>query len=301
MICGIVDLGSNTIRLSIYKHDDGVTKLLLSKKSIAGLLGYVENGLLNDKGVEKACSVLNNFKDILYNFGIDRTYVFATASLRNIGNTDEVLRSIREKTGYQIDLLSGEEEARLDFCGATHATMLDSGLLIDIGGGSTELVSFENRAVYSAVSIPLGSLNLSLKYVRSIIPDATAYKKIKQDVLCELKKNKFSAAPGHAICGVGGTARAARKLYNDMYAEPPENMSLDVKKLCKILSAYKKDATRVMHRVMQLAPDRIHTVITGLIVLTTIAKEVGADRIVVSSYGVREGYLYHKVLGGEAQ
>lgn len=300
MICGIVDLGSNTIRLSIYKFDGGTTKLLLSKKSVAGLLGYVSDGELGSKGVQKACSVLNNFKDILINFGIGMTYVFATASLRNITNTDEVLQTIKARTGYDVELLSGEDEATLDFFGALHATDINSGLLVDIGGGSTELVFFENRVYSDAVSIPVGSLNLSLKHVSAIIPDEAAYKRIKQDVICEIKKLKQFCTPYQKIiCGVGGTVRAARKIYNDMYDMTSENMEMDCEKLSKILSVYKKDQSAVMRRVMQLAPDRIHTVITGMIVLTTVAKEFKAERIVVSTYGVREGYLYQKVLGGE--
>ena len=311
MICGIVDLGSNTIRLSIYKYEDDVMKLLLSKKSIAGLLGYVESGRLSHKGVAKVCSVLKNFKDILDNFGIDQYHVFATASLRNITNTDEVLSAIREASGFDVELLSGEEEATLDFYGAVHATDIRSGLLIDIGGGSTELVFFENGVISGAVSMPIGSLNLSLKHVRSIIPKDEAFKKIKHDVLDELKKlrnSKFGsrktvgaagADTGLTVCGVGGTVRAARKIYNDMYDLPVGNMTLEMEKFSGLLSVYRKDNKEIMRRVMQLAPDRIHTVITGMIILATVSKEFKADRIVVSTYGVREGYLYQKVLGGE--
>lgn len=310
MICGIVDLGSNTIRLSIYKYEDGVMKLLLSKKSIAGLLGYVEDGILSQKGIAKVCSVLKNFRDILDNFGIGTYHVFATASLRNIGNTEEVVAAIRSASGFQVELLSGEEEATLDFYGAIHATDLRAGLLIDIGGGSTELVCFEDGAISGAVSMPVGSLNLSLRHVRAVIPKEDAVKKIRQDVLGELKKlggKKFGnwktacggADAGITICGVGGTVRAARKLYNDMYDQPPGNMEMETEKFAKILSVYRKDSKVIMRRVMQLAPDRIHTVITGMIILATIAREFEAERIVVSTYGVREGYLYHKVLGGE--
>ncbi|SHI21040.1 exopolyphosphatase / guanosine-5'-triphosphate,3'-diphosphate pyrophosphatase [Sporobacter termitidis DSM 10068] len=299
MICGIVDLGSNTIRLSIYKYEDGVMKLLLSKKSVAGLLGYVDRGALSPKGIAKACSVLANFKDILSNFGIDNIHVFATASLRNISNTDEVLRAIRDASGFAVEILSGEEEATLDFYGAVHATDVTDGLLVDIGGGSTELVSFEHRVVSGAVSMPVGSLNLSLRHVTSIIPDEDAFKKIRQDVQDELKKLKSTLGSQKTICGVGGTVRAARKVYNDMYGKSGDNMEMETDKFVKILSAYKKDSRSVMQRVMQLAPDRIHTVITGMLVLATVAKEFKAEKIVVSTYGVREGYFYHKILGGE--
>jgi exopolyphosphatase/guanosine-5'-triphosphate,3'-diphosphate pyrophosphatase len=276
-------------------------KLLLSKKSVAGLLGYIKDGFLSQKGVSKVCSVLKNFRDILDNFEIGCYHVFATASLRSVSNTAEVLAAIRTCSGFEVELLSGEEEATLDFYGAVHATDLRTGLLVDIGGGSTELVGFSDGAILEAVSIPVGSLNLSLRHVRAVIPKDDAIKKIRQDVLAELKKLDGTVEHGkhRTICGVGGTVRAARKIYNDIFDIPPDNMVMETALFQKILSMYRKDSKEVMRRVMQLAPDRIHTVITGMIILSTVAKEFKADKIVVSTYGVREGYLYQKVLGGE--
>lgn len=300
MICGIVDLGSNTIRLSIYDYTDGTMKLLLSKKSIAGLLGYVTDGALSQKGVAKACSVLKNFKDILTNFHIADVHVFATASLRNISNTSEVMGAIQEASGFDVELLSGEEEATLDFFGAIHATELTSGLLIDIGGGSTELVCFKDRCIKNAVSLPVGSLNLTLKNVEMVVPNNGAIKNIRRDALNALKKvNNGDFGHCGVLCGVGGTVRAARKIYNDLYDMPSDNMEMDTKKFLKIISAYKDDNKDILRRVMQLAPDRIHTVMTGMIILAAIAKEFKAEKIVVSQYGVREGYFYQRILGGD--
>ncbi len=300
MICGIVDLGSNTIRLSIYEYEEKSTKLLLSKKSVAGLLGYVTDGVMNAKGIAKACSVLNNFKDILTHFNIDKQFVFATASLRNIKNTEEVLGTIEAFTGYKVDVISGEDEARLDFYGALHATELRSGLLVDIGGGSTELVSFEDEKVINAVSIPIGSLNLSLKYAPAIVPDSAGIKNIKQEVLTELGKlDSFKYGKQPDICGVGGTVRAARKIYNELFDAASDNMAMDTKNLAKILEFYKKNSRKVLKKVMQLAPDRIHTVITGMVILSTVSETFGAGRVFVSTCGVREGYLLKKVMDGE--
>lgn len=104
---------------------------------------------------------MNSYKNICENFTINHIAVFATASLRNITNTDEAVREITKATGLAIDVVSGKEEATLDFIGATHD--LDTshdGLLVDIGGGSTELVSFEKGQILQAVSLPIGSLSL---------------------------------------------------------------------------------------------------------------------------------------------
>jgi exopolyphosphatase/guanosine-5'-triphosphate,3'-diphosphate pyrophosphatase len=299
MICGIVDLGSNTIRLSIYKYENGRTELMLSKKSVAGLLGYVTNGVLNAKGIAKACSVLNNFKDILTHFHIENAFIFATASLRNISNAEEVLKAIKAFTGYDVDVLSGEDEAKLDFYGALRATTLLSGLLVDIGGGSTELVRFHNDNILDAVSMPVGSLNLSLKHAPAIVPDDSGLKNIRQDVLGQLGRLELNGEKITDICGVGGTVRAARKIYNEMFDVPTDNMVMDTENLSQILSVYRKNSRKVLKKVIQLAPDRIHTVITGMVILATVSESFRASRIIVSTCGVREGYLQKKVLDGE--
>lgn len=300
MICGIIDLGSNTIRLSIYRFENNSLKLLLSKKSIAGLLGYIEAGELSSKGLYKACSVLSNFKEIINNFGIDNAYIFATASLRNIANRDEVLRIIKENTGFEIDLISGEEEALLDYCGATKVIDLESGLLVDIGGGSTELVSFENGVVNTAVSIPLGSLNLSLKHVNTVLPKKSDMQKMKDDLKEEYKKINLPVMRHDTICGVGGTVRAAKKLYNNKYGLPTDNVVMEAEKFSTLLVDYKNERKDIVRSVIQFTPDRIHTVIPGMVILSTIVDKCRCSKIIVSSYGVREGYLYRKVLGGES-
>lgn len=88
-------MGANSIRLSIYRVEEKEARLLLNKKETAGLASYVKNKKLSLKGVEKASSVLNDFREVLENLNITEYYVFATASLRNIDNTEEALIYIR--------------------------------------------------------------------------------------------------------------------------------------------------------------------------------------------------------------
>lgn len=91
----IVDLGSNTIRLSVYLSlEDGGFRLLFSEKEMAGLAGYIKKGIMSQEGIEKACAVLQDFQVLLAQFGMEEMHVFATAPLRNIQNTDEAVEQI---------------------------------------------------------------------------------------------------------------------------------------------------------------------------------------------------------------
>ena len=119
MKCGVVDVGSNTIRLSIYHWErDGSMKLLMNRKVMAGLAGYIQDGVMSDSGILVACRTLAGFRSLLDNFEIQDMYVFGTAPLRNIVNTEDALNAIEEITGFRVEVLSGADEAALSFRGA---------------------------------------------------------------------------------------------------------------------------------------------------------------------------------------
>ena len=140
----IIDIGSNSIRLTLYETEGEHFKTLFREKIMAGLAGYVENRTLSAAGIECACSALLNFQSILQTLKIDHICVFATASLRNISNTGQARSIIRSATGYDVEILSGEEEALLGYTGAMQELHLASGAFFDIGGASTEIVTFHD-------------------------------------------------------------------------------------------------------------------------------------------------------------
>lgn len=301
MICAIIDLGSNTIRLCIYEYLDSQVKSLLEKKKMAGLANYIKNEKLSSSGVERACDILKEFSGILKNFHVDagNTHVFATASLRNIVNTKEVISLIKDNTGFEVELLSGEEEATLDFIGATKVIDSDSGILVDIGGGSTEIVPFAGKAIQKATSMPIGSLNLYVKYVKKIIPKDGERLAIRQAVLDNLEALELDRQEYPTICGVGGTIRAAAKLSNHLFNLPRTNTTIEAVYIKKILELIHNSHKDTLTPVLQNIPDRVHTIIPGLIIVDTIMDYFHSETIIVSKYGIREGYLYERILKGE--
>lgn len=179
MICGIVDLGSNTIRLSVYQCQGEKFHLLTHRKVTAGLADYVEHGALSPQGIQVACQTLNDDRLLMENLGFAPPRVFATASLRNISNTEEAVAQLQAETGLNVEVLSGTEEARLSFLGAAHGNGPASGLLIDLGGGSTELVRYENYLLQNACSLSVGSLSLFSRNVSGLHPDKKERKAIR--------------------------------------------------------------------------------------------------------------------------
>ena len=115
----IIDIGSNTIRLNVYQvEEDGAIHSIFQSKETAGLAGYVrEDGSMSREGLDRAADALLRFRSILDALHIENRAVFATASLRNITNSEEAVFQLQERTGLMIRLLSGREEAILDYVG----------------------------------------------------------------------------------------------------------------------------------------------------------------------------------------
>ena len=296
MIVGIIDVGSNTIRLSIYKTEQKKITLLLHKKTMAGLIGFVKNGEMCQKGIRRACEVLCLYQHILSNFEIDEIYVFATASLRNITNTEEAMAAIYQLTGLRVEVLSGIEEAELDFFGAVHDAELTEGILIDIGGGSTELVPFQDGKRLQAMSIPVGSLAMYRKYVKKLLPKEKECTDIRKAVSKQLEDLSFLEGTHYpVICGVGGTIRATGKLYNDRFELDVQNKEMKAGGIRKVLEELSGTGRETCDKILQIVPDRVHILKPGMVILETLMDAFQSEQVVISRYGVREGYLLKKM------
>ncbi len=291
---GVIDIGSNTIRLCIYKQTENKFTRLLNTKETAGLIGYKKDGYMTLEGIERACEVLQKFKTTLSIIKIEKLFVFTTASLRNITNSKEVIQELEEKTGFTIDLVSGEREARLGFMGASRANKLKNGLLIDIGGGSTELLQYKDGDFEKCVSLNFGSLSLYSNMVEDVIPSKKEYKAISEYVEKQLKDVDFIQDNNiDTILGIGGSIRTIKKMCMKRYKIQEREFNCEY--ISDILRFVRDEPRQGAELILKVAPDRIHTAIPGMIIADEIAKYINAKKIIVSSFGLREGYLYDKL------
>ncbi|MDR2613374.1 MAG: phosphatase [Deltaproteobacteria bacterium] len=294
----VIDLGSNSIRMTVFAHDDGKTRKILNIKETVGLAGYVSKGVLGKDGVQRACDVVDSFRRTAAEF-VDPANIrlFATASLRNVKNREEASLIIAEKTGLSPDILEGEEEAALGFAGVVPYLPADSGILIDIGGASTELVQFEDRKPVHLTSLPFGSLSLSVEFVSETLPRSGEMNKLKAGIQKRLARVEWAKGlKCPEMVGIGGTARAALKLSRAQFGLPPELKQVDavkVKKLAKLVEGMEDEFLQTVHRVV---PERLHTITPGITLLWQAMKAFDVETLTVCKFGVRDGYLSSRVL-----
>lgn len=299
MIYAIMDIGSNTVRLSVYKERDGEAVSLFSEKDQVSLKSYVKDGKLTNKGIKRLYNTLKKFKALVDNFeDIDGVYPFATATVRDVANRKEVLDLMKEDLDLDIEILSGEEEAKLAFVGASVSTEVKEGVLCDIGGGSTEVVIIGQGKVIKSNSLSIGSLSAFNDYVDGLFVDKDSKKLIENKVLQLFDDSSIYEEDFKILSAVGGSARAALNFYKDYYKLEDDTRSMDVKEFdTMVKDLIKKSDKKKMRMILDIKPDRIHTLLPGMIILNEISKFFNIETINVSQTGVREGYVYSKLLG----
>lgn len=151
MKVGIVDIGSNTIRLVVYDVIDMTYKEILNQRSFAGLIEYVDDDRLSQTGMDKLVKTLSNIKELTYLVRCDKVFYFATASLRGLSNSIDLLTYIKKELDIDIDIITGEEEAYFDYVSLKNSKITKTGLGIDLGGGSCQVFAFDGDDVEKAI------------------------------------------------------------------------------------------------------------------------------------------------------
>lgn len=298
MIHSIIDVGSNTIRMVIYKIEGSGYTDIAHERDFAGLITYVNDGILQDEGKERVISVLSKMANICKEKKCDKVHCFATASLRFVKNIDSVISEIKEKTGIEMEIISGEDEAKYDFYGLMSETNAKDGIGFDLGGGSCQLFKFSEKNLEFFKSLKIGGQVIYKKFVSDELPKKEEIQKIYEYIKTSLAPLfEIENLPCPTIYAMGGAARNAAKYI------------ISKGKCKKDLSGYKITKEELIdmcreicftlkgkERVLRVIPDRLTTIIPGIVTIIAILDHTGAESISIVLHGVREGYLYEKLL-----
>lgn len=302
---GVIDLGSNSVRLVIYNVKDNARRpftrkdfhSVINEKKIAGLASYVQDGIFSSAGVAKAIDVVGEHLRRARNFNCKEIRVFATAVLRNCANSEAALKAVSEGINMPIDLLSERDEAHLGFVGATCDRTIECGTLIDIGGGSTELTVIRDGKDSHCVSLPQGSVSSYAQYVEMILPTPEEMHAIENAFLAKLEAlDDLSVYECPRMYGIGGSTRAMDKMYAAAFMSAVRPRTLELHQIDAILTLQARSPRTFAHLAVKAVPDRLHTLVPGSIIAIALMRKFGAETLEVCKYGVREGYLIERIL-----
>jgi exopolyphosphatase / guanosine-5'-triphosphate,3'-diphosphate pyrophosphatase len=300
MKIGIIDLGSNTIRLVIYRWD-GVSLLKMHNVKRKGQAAkYISDGELTKVGIENIIEHLKELLVIARSMDVQEIRIFATASLRNIKNSASVQIQIERAVQRKIDILDGDEESLFGFEGMKRTFELPlEGLSIDVGGASTEITHFYHGGAVSSISIPIGSLNLYLNHVHDVLPSPAEVSMMRIDIQQALQNIAWiQKLQIKEVIGIGGSSRAMMRLHQ--LKHDIQSSIFDMHLASELIKSYIGEASTQPDALIQLISEhlleRLSTVIPGMIIIDEVMSTVKAEQFRLSADGVREGYFYKRIL-----
>jgi len=288
--CGLIDVGSNTVRAAVFEVKGSGYRLLADQKDFCSLISCVDDGVLSDEGVGRLERALTRLDSFCREWGCERIDCFATASLRAVRNFAEVQAKVAH-TGVEMILLSGEEEALCDYAGLRSSGITD-GAGMDLGGGSGQLFRFGGGRLQAQASFPIGVMAVKRRCCPDSAPGQEDREAIRMFVLGELSACPELRGGGEVLYTMGGSVRAAALVRDELLGPGGDTLSVtELKTLFDSLSAEKGIAA-----VKKIEPERLPTMGTGLIVLETVCEYMGAERLELVRGGVREGYLWKNIM-----
>lgn len=300
---GVIDIGSNSVRLVIASiDDDGKHFKILDEVKESVRLGrdIDDRGNLSKKRVDILIESLKGFKSLSDSIGVKNLIVVATAAIRSATNRLEVLKKIKDKVGIDVRIISGEEEAYYDYYGTINSTSIENGLLVDIGGCSTEIVQVADRKLVNSVSLPIGSLNITDTFKIEDKLDSIVEGKVV-DYLQRIYDSIpwLREADSLPIVGIGGTFRNIAKIERKKKKYPFElthNYQMkdyEIREICEIL---KESSYKQRRRIRGLSKDRADIILGATLIVETLFDYCNGSGVVISGSGIREGFIYEYIL-----
>ena len=299
MRVAVVDIGTNSTRLLIAHVEDGrVTNELDRRSEVTRLgAGVDADGRLNQGAMDRVYAALDTYRELIDRHRADTALAVLTSAVRDAANGAEFASTVKDRYGLTPHVLTGDEEARLTFLGATSERDPDDEtptLVIDIGGGSTELVIGTGHEVSFHVSNQAGVVRQTERHIRADPPSPHELGELAADVRAILEQG---VAPGHRervqhAIAVAGTATSLGAIAQQLEPYDPDKVHgyvLSSDECTRILDRLAKLPLAERREVAGLHPDRAPTILAGAIILLQTLELFELDRVEVSEHDILRG------------
>ncbi len=283
----VIDIGSNSVRLVIYRLEGRAIWTVYNEKALAGLgRDLTVTGRLSPEGVQTALVALRRFRAALSGWDAAELFVVATAAVRDAADGAAFIRKVQDEAGLSMRVLSGAEEARYAALGVLAGQPDAAGVVGDLGGASLELVHLDPQAPRHGVTLPLGPFALGA-------PRALEVERTRKRIVDELDQagSSFRTREFHAV---GGAWRNLALLHMEMadyplrVAHQYEMSRSDAVDVARFVS---RQSRASLERMQGLSKKRFDTLPYSALVLDALIERLGVERVIISAYGLREGLL----------
>lgn len=287
-----LDVGSNTIRLLVARPHNHSLQTVLDDSRFVRLGAAVDSsGNLDPKRQIDAMAAIRDLTQRAREVGADPIAGVATSAVRDARNGENFVRQVRAETGVQVRIISGDQEARLTYLGATLGIDLDGGAIIsDIGGGSSEVIYADEDGIRRAHSIQIGSGRLTERFVHHDPPTADERGLIVEEV--EKRLEELPCVSPRLAVFTGGTASHVARLAGCSGT----TASIEQEKIAEVERLIYDVPSREVAERYQIRLERAEVLPAGVTIMRTIATWTGADGLCITRNGIREGVIVDSLI-----
>jgi exopolyphosphatase/guanosine-5'-triphosphate,3'-diphosphate pyrophosphatase len=292
----VVDIGSNSTRLLVAEVAEGRVREVERQSRVTRLGRGVDlSGQLSGEAIEAACEAIADYVAICGETDVARIEAIATSAVRDASNGSAFVAELRERFALSARVLDGEEEARLTYLGATcEHTPIEPTLVVDIGGGSTELIVGTGEEIAFHTSLQAGVVRHSERHISSDPPSALELEALAGDVRT-LIEGAIASQPGvtaSAGIAVAGTPTSLASIEIGLEPYDPKQVHSHTLTLASIQHLFSQLASTPLSKraeITGLHPDRAPNIVAGVVILVETMRAFGLDSIDVSEHDILYG------------
>ena len=298
-----IDVGTNTIRLTVAEVQEDDTYRVLDEEREMVRLGenLDRTGRLSDAAIERALTAIGKMKAIADGFKVRQIRAIATSAVREAANGRQFIREVSRQHKVRIDVISGDEEAQLAFLTASrHFDFQGSSTaVVDIGGGSMEVILSAGTAIDHVYSLPLGAVRVTDRLVRSDPLKPRHWREMKQEIDRGIRS--VLRQPHHRaeiMIGSGGTFTSLAhisKFQREGRHGAVQGYVLTPSDIIHLLRQLRNTPLQARREIPGLSPDRADIIVAGAAVISRLVRGLGTQRIMVNERGIRDGLLLRMI------
>jgi exopolyphosphatase/guanosine-5'-triphosphate,3'-diphosphate pyrophosphatase len=290
----VIDIGSNSTRLLVADVEDGRVTPIDRRSTVTRLGRGVDlSGRLAAEAIEAACGAIGPYVATLQEMGAERIDAIATSAVRDAANGGAFVAELRERFALSARVLDGEEEARLTYLGATSEHFPEEPtVVIDIGGGSTELIVGEGRTIDWHTSLQAGVVRHSERHLTSDPPAPVELEALADDLRGLIDRATVEAPGATAGIAVAGTPTSLAAIELELDPYDPKRVHghvLELPNIQRMLSQLASVPLAQRTEIRGLHADRAPTIVAGVVTLIEVMRAFDLERITVSEHDILYG------------
>lgn len=295
-----IDIGTNTALLLVADVDNGKLSVVREEQRVPRLgKGVDREGMLSAESIERVLKVIREYQNLLSHDypEIKQVIVTGTSAVRDASNRVELAKAIQVEPGWKLRILSGEEEAEWTFAGAlsmlSQEHKYQKSVILDIGGGSTEVALGADHTVIDRYSFSMGSIRFTERYLTGDPPSQSEIERCREAVRREFDTHLFSVSPDVQAVGVAGTVTSLAFILLNLAEYKPEQISNyllqknDVQQFIDYFSSH--TVRQALEKWPVVMEGRADVMLAGLLILEGFLSKYSLDSIRVSTGGIRHG------------